>query len=186
MLHYKHKRANESQINILLQEIRTENPIEKRTSSGSTGDQIRAIGNTNMTQRVRGARTAIQTSTNPAGSTGKVQGNNEGKKAGGDGEKPKGRFVPCLQEQITHNHLAWVSLHNCSTSHTLYIEYFLYSSMTEDSATVDSINKTALGREAGAASNVQENCRGLMQKCQLIPSGSSGSSTPNPGRRIIT
>jgi len=55
--------------------------------------------------------------------------------------------------------------------------------MTEDSATVDNFNKTALGGKTGAVNNVEENCRGLMQKFQLITSGSSGSSTPSHGRR---
>lgn len=59
--------------------------------------------------------------------------------------------------------------------------------MTEDSATIDNINKTALGGKTGAVNNVEENCRGLMQKFQLITTlGSSGSYTPNRGRRIIT
>lgn len=47
--------------------------------------------------------------------------------------------------------------------------------MTEDSATVDNINKTALGGKTGAVNNVEENCRGLTQKFQLITLGSSGS-----------
>lgn len=50
--------------------------------------------------------------------------------------------------------------------------------MAEDSATVENINKTALGGKTGAVNNVEENCRDRTQKIELTTSGSSGSATP--------
>lgn len=58
--------------------------------------------------------------------------------------------------------------------------------MTEDSATVGNINKKALGEKTEAVNNVEENCRGLMQKFQLTTLDSWGIYTPNHRRRVIT
>lgn len=135
---------------------------------GLNGDQTHAIGNRYMIQPERGTRTAIQISTKPAVYMCKVQGNYEGKKVGGD-RRLNNRFVPCLQKQnACKRSPAPVTLQNYSTSRALYIYYLLYSYMTEDSATVDNINKTALGGKTGTVDNVEENCRGHMQKFQLI------------------